>query len=82
MDLRNARERLEAYKLIRRVFHLYSQRFPQSFVYILDAIVASSQSTSSTRTSNQTSIIRSDQMVKCCLELLCEIGKVLLKKNI
>lgn len=75
MDLRNARERLEAYKFIRRLFHLYPQRFPHSFVYILDSIVSSSQLISSTRNNNQTQLIRSDQMVKCCLELLCEIGK-------
>ena len=76
MDLRNARERLEAYKFIRRLFHLYPQRFPHSFVYILDGIVSSSQSISPVRVTNQTPIVRSDQMVKCCLELLCEIGKI------
>lgn len=75
IDLRNARERLEAYKLIRRLFFLYPQRLPHSFVYVLDAIVSSSQTTSLPRTTNSTTIIRSDQMVKCCLELLCEIGK-------
>ena len=75
MDLRNARERLEAYKFIRRLFHLYPQRFPYSFVYILDSIVSSSQSITPTRGNNQTPLVRSDQMVKCCLELLCEIGK-------
>jgi hypothetical protein len=74
MDLRNARERLEAYKLIRRVFHLYSQRFPHSFVYILDAIVSSSHLISLARLANQPAVARSDQMIKCCLELLCEIG--------
>jgi len=74
MDLRNARERLEAYKFIRRLFHLYPQRFPYSFVYILDSIVSSSQSITPTRGNNQTPLVRSDQMVKCCLELLCEIA--------
>lgn len=75
MDLRNARERLEAYKFLRRLFHLYPQRFPHSFVYILDAIVSSSQLTSATRQGNQPAVLRSDQMVKCSLELLCEIGR-------
>ncbi|CAF3513585.1 unnamed protein product [Rotaria sp. Silwood1] len=74
IDLRNARERLEAYKLIRRLFLLYPQRIPHSFVYVLDAIVASSYPTSIPRTANSTPIIRTDQMVKCCLELLCEIA--------
>ncbi len=75
IDLRNARERLEAYKFIRRLFFLYPQRIPHSFVYVLDAIVSSSQTISAPRTANPATIIRSDQMVKCCLELLCEIGK-------
>lgn len=75
IDLRNARERLEAYKLIRRLVFLYPQRLPHSFVYVLDAIVSSSQTISLPRITNSTTIIRSDQMVKCCLELLCEIGK-------
>ncbi len=75
IDLRNARERLEAYKFIRRLFFLYPQRIPHSFVYVLDAIVSSSHTISISRPMNSTSIIRSDQMVKCCLELLCEIGK-------
>ena len=74
IDLRNARERLEAYKFIRRLFLLYSQRIPHSFVYVLAAIVSSSHSTSAPRTPNSVPIIKSDQMVKCCLELLCEIG--------
>jgi rapamycin-insensitive companion of mTOR len=74
IDLRNARERLEAYKFIRRLFSLYPQRIPHSFVYVLDAIVSSNQTTSMSRTTNSTTIIRSDQMVKCCLELLCEIA--------
>ena len=76
MDLRNARERLEAHKFIRRLFHLYPQRFPHSFVYILDSIVSSSQTAPQNRPSNQSTVIRSDQMVKCSLELLCEIGKL------
>ena len=75
IDLRNARERLEAYKFIRRLFLLYPQRIPHTFVYVLDAIVSSSHSMSTTRLTNSTTIIKSDQMVKCCLELLCEIGK-------
>ena len=74
MDLRNARERLEAYKFLRRLFHLYPQRFPHSFVYILDAIVSSGQLTSAPRQGNQPTVVRSDQMIKCSLELLCEIG--------
>ncbi|CAF3250618.1 unnamed protein product [Rotaria socialis] len=74
IDLRNARERLEAYKFIRRLFLLYPQRLPHSFVYVLDAIVASSHFISIPRTGNSTPIVRSDQMVKCCLELLCEIA--------
>ncbi|CAF1098851.1 unnamed protein product [Adineta steineri] len=74
IDLRNARERLEAYKFIRRLFFLYSQRIPHSFVYVLDAIVSSSHSVSLPRTTNSAPIVRSDQMVKCCLELLCEIA--------
>jgi hypothetical protein len=74
IDLRNARERLEAYKFIRHLFLLYPQRIPHSFVYVLDAIVSSSLITSIPRTTNSATIIRSDQMVKCCLELLCEIG--------
>ena len=75
IDLRNARERLEAYKFIRRLFVLYSQRIPHSLVYVLNAIVSSSSTTSVSRTANATPIVKSDQMVKCCLELLCEIGK-------
>ena len=75
IDLRNARERLEAYKFIRRLVFLYPQRLPHSFVYVLDGIVSSSQTISLPRNANSTTIIRSDQMVKCCLELLCEIGK-------
>ncbi|CAF0773989.1 unnamed protein product [Rotaria sordida] len=74
IDLRNARERLEAFKLIRRLFLLYPLRLPHSFVYILDAIIASSYPTSVPRSTNSTPIIRTDQMVKCCLELLCEIA--------
>ena len=76
IDFRNARERLEAYKFIRRLFLLYPQRIPHSFVYVLDAIVSSSHSMSTARLANSTTIIRSDQMVKCCLELLCEIGRI------
>ncbi len=75
IDLRNARERLEAYKFIRRLFLLYPQRIPHSFVFVLDAIVSSNHTISIPRTTNSATIIRSDQMVKCCLELLCEIGK-------
>ena len=75
MDLRNARERLEAYKFIRRLFHLYPLRVPHSLVYILNAIVSSSHSSPVPRTPTATAVIRSDQMAKCCLELLCEIGK-------
>ncbi|CAF4205007.1 unnamed protein product [Rotaria sp. Silwood2] len=74
IDLRNARERLEAYKLIRRLFLLYPQRLPHSLVYVLDAIVSSSHPASVPRNANSTPIIRTDQMVKCCLELLCEIA--------
>ncbi|UJR34086.1 hypothetical protein I4U23_021496 [Adineta vaga] len=74
IDLRNARERLEAYKFIRRLFYLYSQRIPHSLVYVLDAIVSSSHTTTVSRTTNSMPIVRSDQMVKCCLELLCEIA--------
>ncbi len=73
IDLRNARERLEAYKFIRRFLHLYPLKLPHSFVYVLDSIVSSSYLS---RPINSSLVIRSDQMVKCCLELLCEIGKI------
>jgi len=78
IDLRNARERLEAYKLIRRLIHLYPLKIPHSFVYVLDSIVSSSYLISLTRPTNSSVVNRSDQMIKSCLELLCEIGK---KKN-
>ena len=74
IDLRNARERLEAYKLIRRLFHLYPLEIPRSFVYVLDSIVSSSYLTLLSRPINSSEVFKSDQMVKCCLELLCEIG--------
>lgn len=67
IDLRNARERLEAYKFLRRFLQLYPLKIPHSFIYILDSIVSSSYLTRSTNLN--------DQMVNCCLELLCEIGK-------
>ena len=79
IDLRNARERLEAYKFIRRLFLLYPQRIPHSFVFVLDAIVSSNPSTSPSRPLISAPIIRSDQMIKLCLELLCEIKKKLFK---
>jgi hypothetical protein len=75
IDLRNARERLEAYKLIRRFLQLYPLKIPHSFVYVLDSIVSSSYLTSLTRPINSSAVIKSDQMIECCLELLCEIGK-------
>ncbi len=75
IDLRNARERLEAYKFIRRLLHLYPLRIPRSFVYVLDSIVSSSYLTPLTRPISSSVVNRSDQMIKCCLELLCEIGK-------
>jgi hypothetical protein len=75
IELRNARERLEAYKFIRRFIHLYPQKIPHSFVYVLDSIVSSSYLSHLNRPMNSSVIIRSDQMIKCSLELLCEIGK-------
>lgn len=75
IDLRNARERLEAYKLIRRLLQLYPLKMPHSFIYILDSIVSSSYLTSLTRPINSSVINKSDQMINSCLELLCEIGK-------
>ncbi|UJR13273.1 hypothetical protein I4U23_000293 [Adineta vaga] len=64
LDQRNARERLESYKLIRRFLHLYPKHIPHSFVYVLDSVVSSNLSTTN----------KSDQMVKLSLELLCEIA--------
>jgi hypothetical protein len=76
IELRNARERLEAYKFIRRFVHLYPLKIPHSFVYVLDSIVSSSYLSHLNRPMNSSVIIRSDQMIKCSLELLCEIGKI------
>jgi hypothetical protein len=73
IDLRNARERSEAYKVIRRLLHLYPLQIPHSLVYVLDSIVSSSYLTALTRPVNPSVV--PDQMIKCCLELLCEIGK-------
>ncbi|CAF1687988.1 unnamed protein product, partial [Adineta ricciae] len=56
IDLRNARERLEAYKFIRRLFVLYSQRIPHSLVYVLNAIVSSNSTTPASRIANTTPI--------------------------
>jgi hypothetical protein len=81
IDLRNARERLEAYKLIRRLLQLYPLKIPHSFIYILDSIVSSSYLTSLTRPINSSVINKSDQMINSCLELLCEIGKKNRKMN-
>jgi len=81
IDLRNGRERLEAIKFIRRFLSLYPLRFPQSFVYILVSIVSSSYLSTLTRSMNPSAILRSDQMVNCSLELLCEIGKYTLNEK-
>ncbi|CAF0785114.1 unnamed protein product, partial [Didymodactylos carnosus] len=77
---RDSRERLESYKLVRRLFHLYPARFPISFIYAIDSIINYSSQTSDNRKNKtnvqlqQQPVIRPDQLVKCCLELLCEIA--------
>ncbi|CAF1088913.1 unnamed protein product [Rotaria sordida] len=62
VDNGNIRERREAYKLIRRFSQLYPEQIPHSFIYALESIVSSNHQP------------KSDSMVKCSLELLCELG--------
>ena len=75
IDNRNNRERLEAQKLIRRFSKLYPEQIPHSFIHALNSIVSSSYTNALNQLTNPTMNIKTDPMIKCSLEFLCEIGR-------
>ena len=75
IDNRNERERFEAMKFMRRFSKLYPQQIPPSFIYAVDSIVSASYNNNLSRLANPMFKARSDLMIKCSLEFLCEIGK-------